>query len=147
MPKRLAIPVALLLASGCNEPEAPPPDSADAGPPAAQLPPDPFGPNPRHPPEVVRLMNLLPGIPAAGSREDILRHLGLPPCQSGSASGTHCHMLWPIAPGYRLCLAYLPVPPFVFLEASISAQGKPGRPADEYCTIYPYRNRDGMVAK
>src|SRR5262245_59467608 len=101
MPKRLAILVVGLLAAGCSKPEAPPPESGAADPPA-QLPPDPFGPVPRHPPEVVRLMNLFPGIPAGGTFNDTVAYLGLSTKDWKEEAGGSEEVCasWPISPGY-----------------------------------------------
>src|SRR5262245_41293792 len=112
MPKRLAILIVAVLTAGCSEPEAPPPESGAADPPVAQLPPDPFGPVPRHPPEVVRLMKLMPGIPADGSEQDILHYLGLraEDVKYGNFSGVRCELIWDIAPGYRFFISFPPLP-------------------------------------
>ncbi len=107
-----------------------------------------------HPAEVARLMKRLPDIPVDGSLEEILAVLGLEDdWTGGGVSSTHCDMVWQIAPGYKLGLSFDPVPGkdasprLVFVEAGFSAQNKPGFPADEYHTIYPYRTRKGMVSK
>jgi hypothetical protein len=148
MPKRFAILVVALVAAGCNEPDAPPPESGAADPPA-QLPPDPFGPNPRHPAEVVRLMKLLPGIPAGGSPEDIYRYLGLrvEDVKDGESSGLGFTAIWHIATNYRFVLGFSrPHGDPVFSEASIQALN-PGGGSHDYWILYPYRHRSGMVAK
>jgi hypothetical protein len=153
MPKSLAVLVVALLAFGCAEPEIPPPQSSTASSPPA--PSDPFGRMPRHPPEVVRLMNLMPSLPAEGTLDDFLHHLGLQANWTGGSicGGGGAVMTWDIAPGYRFSLA-ISMPRTEngrsvasLSEASIAAQGKPGFPADHYHTIYPYRNWTGMVAK
>jgi hypothetical protein len=148
MPKRLAILVGALAAFGCNEPDAPPPESGAADPPA-QLPPDPFGPSPRHPPEVVRLMNLLPGIPADGSFEDIIRYLGRQAenVRSGFCAGGYEDFWWDLGPGYRFYLSFSrPGPELVFAEAGVQVRW-PGGGVRDYRYLYPVRSREGMIAK
>jgi hypothetical protein len=115
---------------------------------------NPHAPNAKHPDEVARIMNLLPKIEATDSYEKIIGMLGLPKdWDGGSVSSTHCTMVWrKLAPGYHFALNFDPVlkdgkRTLVFTEASFSADHKPGRPPDEYHTVYPYRSWKGMVHK
>jgi hypothetical protein len=116
--------------------------------------PSPHDANARHPAEVARIMALLPKIDATATYEKIIAQLGLPKdWDGGSVSSTHCTMVWrKLAPGYKFALNFDPVFKdgkivLVFTEASFSAQNKPGFPADEYHTVYPYRSHKGMVNK
>jgi hypothetical protein len=146
MPKRLAI-LAVVLAAGCNEPDAPPPESGANDPPP-QLPPDPFGPVPRHPPEVTRLLNLFPGIPAGGTLNDTVAYLGLSmkDRDRGDGNADGVNVGWPIPPGYRLWLYFDRTRPgFAFTTAEFLALGKPGCPADEWNIVYPWRRGNRMV--
>jgi hypothetical protein len=110
--------------------------------------------NAKHPPEVARIMKLLPQIQADASYDKIIAMLGLPKdWDDGSVSATHCTMVWKnLAPGYHFAVNFDPVPKgdkivLVFTDASFSAQKKPGFPADEYHTVFPYRSRQGTVQK
>jgi hypothetical protein len=111
----------------------------------------PHGVNARHPPEVARIMQLLPEIPANATLDEIIALLGLPrDWDGGSVSSTHCCMYWEVAPGYRFELAFDPVPRdakvhLEFREAGFAARNRPGFAAQEYHTVYPYRTWKGMV--
>lgn len=157
MPKRLGILVVTsifvvaLLAGGSKEPQAPSPEtvtqeSDDADLPAPELPPDPFGPDPRHPPEVTRLLNLFPAIPADGTLEDTVAFLGLSTKDMRGDLGEGVDAIWTIAPGYSLQLwLERDKPGYRFDSAVFMAQGKPGRPADEWNIVYPWRRGNRMV--
>lgn len=153
MMARFAVVAAALVACGFTDSPGSPPESglADAQP--AHTRPDPFGTPPRHPPEVVRLMKLLPDIPADGDPEDIVRFLGLPENPtSGDSSFTHHNMGWDVAPGYCFYLSFSPWfgrehndrRGLEFVEAGFTALGKPGYPPDSFQTVYPYRTWRGM---
>ena len=114
----------------------------------------PHDANARHPLVVMRIMGLLPQIPADGSYDQIITLLGLPPkWDGGTASSTHFKIVWRnLAPGYRFALNFSPVLKdgkqiLVFAEASFSAHKKPGFPPDQYHTVYPFRSWKGMVSK
>jgi hypothetical protein len=153
---KLTILVAALVASGCTDSPAPPPESGGVDPQQAQAPPDPFGTPPRHPPEVARLLKLLPDIPADGSPADVVRFLGLPDKPTyWEASTTHYDMTWDVAPGYTFFLGFSPwfspdpndQRALEFASAGFSACGKPGFPPDSFQTVYPYRTDRGMVTE
>jgi hypothetical protein len=116
--------------------------------------PNPHDAHAKHPPEVARIMKLLPQIDASASSGKIIAFLDLPKdWDGGSVSTTHCTMVWKkLAPGYHFALNFDPVfrdgkIVLVFTEASFSAQKKPGFPADEHHTVFPYRSHKGMVNK
>src|SRR5262249_44308555 len=107
MVARFTVVAAAVVACGFTDSPGPPPESGLADPQPARAPPAPWGPPPRHPPEVVRLMKLLPDIPADGDPEDIVRFLGLPEDpSSGDSSFTHHNMGWNVAPGYVFYLSF-----------------------------------------
>src|SRR5262249_32711841 len=112
----------------------------------------PHGPIPRHPPEVARIMKLLPEIPASASHDEIIAFLGLPEEWDGGSFDVHlCTMVWEhIAPGYKFVLCFHPEPrggklTLLFVEASFSAQSMLCCSPDGRGTVYPYRTWKGMV--
>jgi hypothetical protein len=153
MVTRFTVVAAAVVTCGFTDSPGPPPESGIADAQQAQAPPDLFGTPPRHPPEVARLMKLLPDIPADGSPEDIVRFLGLPEEPTfAESSFTHHTMSWDTAPGYAFCLSFSPCfgpdpndrRGLEFNSAGFSACGKPGYPPDTFEPVYPYRTWRGM---
>jgi hypothetical protein len=113
----------------------------------------PHAARPIHPPEVLRIMTLLPQISNRASVDEIIAQLGLPKKWDGGAvSATECTMVWNLTGGYKFSLSFDPIPKkgkltLEFREASFSAPNKPGFPTDEHHTVFPYRSWQGMRYK
>jgi hypothetical protein len=113
----------------------------------------PKNPPGKHPAEVARIMKLLPKIRASASADEIIKFLGLPKDCDYGPPGTGFTMSWNrIAPGYHFNLNFEPARKdgevkFMLVEAAFSSLHAPGRPPDDYYTIYPYRSAKGMVYK
>jgi len=106
--------------------------------------------DPVHPPEVLRILELLPSVPENASPAEVMETLALPTKPSGGLGyGIHYELWWDISPGYTFSFSYAHGrrqgggSEFELLEAGISRKGPDG----EWRTVYPLRRREGMVSE